>query len=402
LAVVTLDGRDHYLGPYDSDESRAKYHRLVAEWLAADRRLPSLGGRSEGLTIDELIEQYWDFANGYYVRDGQPARSVSNIKDALRHVRKLYGRTEASAFGPTALKAVRAGMIDAGLARKTINGRIGIIRRMFRWAAGEELIPAAMYQALQAVSGLTAGRSGARETGPVRPVEEPAFQAILPYLSRTVAAMVQVQWLTAARPGEVVTMRVRELDRSGKDWVYRPTEHKTAHHDRVRAIQIGPRARAILAPFLEKASPDDYVFSPQAALRAQNQARRNARQTPLTPSQRARQAKRNPRRAPGEFYLKNAYRSAIWRACDKAFPHPTLSKHKSADLTEEQRAELSVWRKSHRWSPNRLRHAAATRIRKAFDLEAAQVVLGHARADVTQVYAERDLSRAVEVMRQIG
>jgi hypothetical protein len=37
-AVVTLNGRDHYLGLYDSPESWEKYHRLIAEWLASDRR----------------------------------------------------------------------------------------------------------------------------------------------------------------------------------------------------------------------------------------------------------------------------------------------------------------------------------------------------------------------------
>jgi len=31
-----------------------------------------------------------------------------------------------------------------------------------------------------------------------------------------------------------------------------------------------------------------------------------------------------------------------------------------------------------------------------------QAVLGHAKADVTQVYAERDQSLAAEVMRKIG
>jgi hypothetical protein len=35
-------------------------------------------------------------------------------------------------------------------------------------------------------------------------------------------------------------------------------------------------------------------------------------------------------------------------------------------------------------------------------LEAAQVILGHAKADVTQVYAERDSALAVEVARKIG
>ena len=43
-----------------------------------------------------------------------------------------------------------------------------------------------------------------------------------------------------------------------------------------------------------------------------------------------------------------------------------------------------------------------TEIRKRFGLEGAQVILGHASADVTQVYAERDLQKAVEIMREVG
>ena len=35
------------------------------------------------------------------------------------------------------------------------------------------------------------------------------------------------------------------------------------------------------------------------------------------------------------------------------------------------------------WHPNQLRHTRATEVRKQFGLEAAQVVLGHAKADVT-------------------
>jgi len=35
-------------------------------------------------------------------------------------------------------------------------------------------------------------------------------------------------------------------------------------------------------------------------------------------------------------------------------------------------------------------------------LDAAQILLGHSNAKVTEVYAERDLHRAVEVARQSG
>ena len=54
------------------------------------------------------------------------------------------------------------------------------------------------------------------------------------------------------------------------------------------------------------------------------------------------------------------------------------------------------------WRPNQLRHSTATDVRKRFGLEAAQVTLGHAYADVSQIYAERDLNLAAEVMRKIG
>lgn len=54
------------------------------------------------------------------------------------------------------------------------------------------------------------------------------------------------------------------------------------------------------------------------------------------------------------------------------------------------------------WSPNRLRHTIATLVRSRFDLELEQVVLGQANANGTEVYAERDFAKAVEVTAAIG
>ena len=48
-------------------------------------------------------------------------------------------------------------------------------------------------------------------------------------------------------------------------------------------------------------------------------------------------------------------------------------------------------------------HNAATEIRKAFGLEAAQLALGHASAQITDaIYAERDHAKVIEVMRRVG
>jgi hypothetical protein len=43
-----------------------------------------------------------------------------------------------------------------------------------------------------------------------------------------------------------------------------------------------------------------------------------------------------------------------------------------------------------------------TKVRKRFGLEAAQVMLGHQNADVTQIYAERDREKGIEIAREVG
>jgi integrase len=203
------------------------------------------------------------------------------------------------------------------------------------------------------------------------------------------------------RPGEVTALRTGDVDRSGPVWAFTPRDHKTAHRSRGRTVYLGPRAQEVLLPWL-KADPDGYVFSPAEAEAARNAAKRATRRTPLSPSHRARKPKRSRKRAPGARYLITSYAHAVARGCDRAFPHPTLASVRKKDLTPEQREELNAWRRSHRWHPHQLRHAAATEIRARYGLEAAQLVLGHAQADVTQIYAERDLDRARAIMGEIG
>jgi integrase len=71
-------------------------------------------------------------------------------------------------------------------------------------------------------------------------------------------------------------------------------------------------------------------------------------------------------------------------------------------LSQDDLKRVRKWQTDHRWAPNQLRHAAATEVRREFGLGAAQVILGHSQANVTQVYAERDLAKGMEVAKQIG
>jgi len=215
--VVTLDGKDHYLGKWGTDASKEAYHRFVGQWQANGRYAPREAEHQVDLTIAELIVRYWGHAEAYYRKNGKPTSELACTRDSLRSLRQLYGRTPACDFGPLALKVCRESMIEAGLARSTINGRVGRIKRMFKWATETELVPPGVFQGLQAIAGLRRGRAAARETEPVRPVPEEHVTAVFPFVSAQVRAMIELQLLTGMRPGEVRHMRGVRLGYHGED-----------------------------------------------------------------------------------------------------------------------------------------------------------------------------------------
>jgi hypothetical protein len=96
-AVVTIAGKDRYLGQYDSPESWEKYHRLIAEWLANQQMPPTPPTEIEAppITVSQLVLRYWRFVQSYYIKDGKPTSEQIVIRQALRFVRKLYGSTAA-------------------------------------------------------------------------------------------------------------------------------------------------------------------------------------------------------------------------------------------------------------------------------------------------------------------
>jgi integrase len=413
-AVVTLpDGqggrKDIYLGRYGTPESRQEYARVILAWENSGRRLPEpeIGRPAPAdLTINEILLAYDRHAEAYYVKDGRPTSEQWCIRSAAAFLKDSHGQVRAVDFGPLALMAIRDAMINPrvriveqidpatgavrkvektsrGFSRRTINKNLSRIKAIFKWAVSQELIDVEVYQRLAVVPGLLAGRSAARETDPVPPVAKEIVEATLPHLSPVVADMIRVQRLTACRPGEVVQLRACDLDRGKPVWEFRPERHKNQHRQRLRIVYIGPKAQAILRTYFTL-DLSAFLFRPDESERQRNEQRTAARQSPRWQShgpaaRRDRgEAERGapPARAPGDRYTTQSYSRAIARACKSAgLPH---------------------------WAPNQLRHAAATEVRMGFGLEAAQVVLGHAKADVTQIYAEMDADAARRVMAEIG
>src|SRR5262249_15702452 len=151
-----------YLGKYDSPESRAEYARIVAELAVARSTTPTDRSPASGsdITVNELLVGFWHHAERHYRRaDGTPTNELPQYRQTFRPVKDLYGHTPAREFGPRSLKALRQAMIDTGWTRKLVNQRVGRVRRAFKWAASEELIPVAVYQSLTTLPGLQVGRT---------------------------------------------------------------------------------------------------------------------------------------------------------------------------------------------------------------------------------------------------
>ena len=178
------------------------------------------------------------------------------------------------------------------------------------------------------------------------------------------------------------------------------------------AAEFGPKRLRLLR--------EEMIRGDAEADTARRERQTRRRTTPLSCGNKVgSNRRRHPERKPKDRYDIASYRRAIVRACDRAFPPPEHLRRarvagKRAErwetdaewrrrLGEKRWQELLAWRDAHRWHPYQLRHAAGTRIRREFGLEAAQIALGHSSALVTDaVYAERDLTKVVEVMRKIG
>jgi len=397
-AFVEIGGKRTPLpGKANSKESLDAYHALCRRLLAESgetvktRRQP-LGGIAPP-TVGDLIDQYTTWAEIRYVpRNGQRS-CFGNILDSVRPLAVLASDKTIEDFGAEDLEAVRDAAVSGSWitekfplckpwSRQTANRHIGRIRQMFRWGVKKKIVPHGVLYLLQSIEPLRKGYTSAIDYDPIAPVDPRDIEAVLPFVTPVVGAMVQLQRFTGMRPGEVCIVRPGDIDTSKAVWVYTPEFHKTTYLEHNRPIPMGPRAQDVLRPFMDR-DKHSYCFSPIESEKYRSNQRRGNRRSRVQPSQAARKQKKRPERPKRDRYRTSSYRRAVEYGIaaanksskDRVIPH---------------------------WHPNQLRHTAATLIRDAYGLEAAQVILGHSHASVTEIYAERDLLLAVRVASEVG
>lgn len=351
-AVVTLDGRHVYLGRYGTPEADAEYRRVIAEYLTlGEVRTPGRVNAAEP-TVADVILTYWRHCEQTLSRKTREG----SVRPALRRLGRMYGTVPVRDFDPPALRAFQRSLLEEPgregrtLSRTYVNVLVGRVRAMFKWGVAEGLVPAPIWQGLQAVPAVRLGAPGVAETERVRPVDDAVVTATLAQLPAVVADIVRLQRLTGMRPGEVCRLRATEIDMDAEVWVHRPARHKNSHRGQGREVALGPRAQALLGPYLRRRPLGAALFSPREGERVAPQYR--------------------------DHYDTVTYGQAIRRAASRAGVES--------------------------WSPNQLRHARATELRREFGVDAAGAVLGHARVETTQIYAEKSLAMACSIAAKTG
>lgn len=440
--------RQHVLGPVaelSARQARARWQMWLDTQWKKHEHVRDPAGSAANYTVRQLAVDYLEFAKATFVKDGAVTSHVWNVMYGMQALLDCYGASPVGAFAPKQLAELRDSMIhrvdENGKYRraiKTVNQRLYIIKEAFRWAVERGSVPADVAYHLMMVKPLQKGRSAARDPESIKPVDEHWVAVTKDKLPQVVRDMVDVQWLTGMRPEEVCAMRPADLDRSGDVWLYTPTSHKTEHLDKSRVICLGPQAQKLIERYLFDRKPTDFCFSPAEAQAQRLTSKRQSRKVPLYASHLARDVGAGANVVGiGKGYTSESYRNAVHHACHLAFPPPTdlkaraaaacswlrywtkenakpkeivgdvraVARWRASALPPEHRTalrELAKWENSHAWNPNQLRHARATWLKKTFGIEAAKDTLGHACLDTTEIYAERDLERAMTIARKVG
>lgn len=263
-AVVTIHTRTHYLGPFGSEESRRKYGELPAGAAPGERIDPlarSADPGDVGPSVAELCLAYLSHAEAHYVKDGQQTDEVDCYRSLIRVLIDVFGLLALAKFGPNQLRTVRDAMIARLWSRGYINRQINRLRHMVKWGVGQEMVDPSVLERLRAVEPLLAGRSEARETRPRRIVPAEQIRLVQEKIrSQKAKDLMDLQLLTAARPGELLSLTTALIDRTGATWSAQLKRHKTEHFGKARVLAFGPQAQQILAKYLRADAPDAPLF----------------------------------------------------------------------------------------------------------------------------------------------
>jgi len=368
-AVVHWNGKMYTMGKSGTPEAKIAFHRFciaLTNQCGQNRPTyvpPVVSNDRDEVSIRELAAAFLDYV---IVHKTKPNYTHYRILIADFLV-AIYGDVPASDFRPLLLRNLRDELIRSRrFCRRQINDYTRRIRTLFKWGSQMEYVDPSKALALSIVEPLEEGYVGTFDNPDREDVPDDVVRRTLPYLPPILRAMIMLQRLTGMRPSEIFRMTVGSIDRESDPefWLYTLAKHKTRKKtNRKRILPLRKDLQVLIAPYLEGKQADDTVFSPQQAMKERRGADFDVSRY-------------------GKQWTKDAYRTAIHRAIEKA----------NRALPPDQQIP--------RWSPYSLRHTFATVAKKEVGLDKAQAVMGHASPIMTERYTHRELELAKEAARE--
>ena len=278
-AVVTINGRDYYLGPHGTKASKVEYDRLITEWLSSGRS-SSFGAPEAGHHRRRAAGRLPE-ARRQLLRQEASAASTPRSSAPSGRLRSCTAarppRSSASPSSRPSGSTSRRPAAAAATSTRSWAGSSGSLsgpppRGRFRRACPRTW-----------PSSPACGRASATSTSPI-PSSPWTTRSWTPP-SRT-SPRSSPTWCGSSappgmRPAEVCILRPCDLDRSGEVWFYRPSHHKTEHHGKERIVPIGPKGQEVLLRYLAR-GPEDYCFRPdRQRVQAASRPARRPQDAPL-------------------------------------------------------------------------------------------------------------------------
>ncbi len=320
------------------------------------------------MNVSQLCDLFLSHAHGYYrkPKSKRLTREYSLIRSSLQPLRQVAGAMAVDDVTAVTVAKARQWILDnlPGNCRNTVNKKASRMVRIFRWGSQPErsLVPALVYAQLVTIQPLPYGRCSARETQGLQDVSRDRINDLMATLfdppkhpgnadkvtmlaRRRLATMIELQLETGMRPGELCSMTVEAIDKTGNRgtggtggpdgiWLYRPDEHKTEHRGKERIVVLFEPARNLITRWLTT----------------------------------------NSIKAGRLFEMRvDSFRTSVQRAL--------------------KRAGLESF------TPQQLRHTMGTEVRREYGLDAAQVLLGHSSARTTEGYAHVRLEEVIKSMQ---
>jgi integrase len=295
-----------------------------------------------------------------------------------------YKELTTTEFDAFLLLQIQDGLVQHGYARRYCNKLTNYVIHIFKWGEVRRLVLPGKNGQLKVIEPVRIG--AARDNEERMPVDDDVVERTLPYLLPVYQAFIKILRATGARPSEICRMRVSDIDRTdSKVWVYRLRHHKTMRYSKRRILAFGVKEQAILKPYLDKKDQYSAVFSPHDAISELKKIRRDARKTPIPPSQRARDKQREQR--PNPRIKEHLNTIAVGKALKAA-----ILKANRQLLPEEQ---------IPRWTLYQLRHSFLTQKTEEFDENVAALLAGHSDPRmVRDIYDKSQERRIIRLKRQ--